>query len=142
MEAEPASMLRGLQGPRGPEDLKPPCTLSPLRAGNGQTVKRNSPAMMLPRLVLAFCLVAPLALPASAQEAPQRHHALSLIGAPKYPADFKHFDYVNPQAPQGGTGPLPNCPLGSTNTTWPFETAVPRTPAMKVRFCPQPLAAS
>jgi microcin C transport system substrate-binding protein len=58
--------------------------------------------MMLPRLVLAFCLVAPLALPASAQEAPQRHHALSLIGAPKYPADFKHFDYVNPDAPKGG----------------------------------------
>jgi microcin C transport system substrate-binding protein len=76
--------------------------LSPLRAGNGQTVKRSSPAMMLPRLVLAFCLVAPLALPASTQEAPQRHHALSLIGAPKYPADFKHFDYVNPDAPKGG----------------------------------------
>ncbi len=23
--------------------------------------------------------------------------------APKYPADFKHFDYVNPDAPKGGT---------------------------------------
>ena len=34
--------------------------------------------------------------------APQRHHAVSLIGAPKYPADFKHFDYVNPDAPKGG----------------------------------------
>ena len=33
---------------------------------------------------------------------PQRHHAVSLIGAPKYPADFKHFDYVNPDAPKGG----------------------------------------
>lgn len=31
-----------------------------------------------------------------------RHHALSLIGTPKYPADFKHFDYVNPTAPKGG----------------------------------------
>ncbi len=29
-------------------------------------------------------------------------HALSLFGDVKYPADFKHFDYVNPQAPQGG----------------------------------------
>lgn len=30
-------------------------------------------------------------------------HALSLHGEPKYPADFQHFDYVNPDAPQGGT---------------------------------------
>ena len=30
-------------------------------------------------------------------------HALSLFGDVKYPADFKYFDYVNPQAPQGGT---------------------------------------
>ncbi len=29
-------------------------------------------------------------------------HGLSLFGEPKYPADFKHFDYVNPAAPQGG----------------------------------------
>jgi microcin C transport system substrate-binding protein len=29
-------------------------------------------------------------------------HALSLSGAPRYPAGFKHFDYVNPDAPQGG----------------------------------------
>ncbi len=33
----------------------------------------------------------------------ERHHALSLIRAPKYPADFKHFDAVNPGAPKGGT---------------------------------------
>ncbi len=31
-------------------------------------------------------------------------HALTLYGEPsKYPADFKHFDYVNPDAPKGGT---------------------------------------
>jgi len=30
-------------------------------------------------------------------------HALSLFGDVKYPAGFKHFDYVNPNAPQGGT---------------------------------------
>jgi microcin C transport system substrate-binding protein len=29
-------------------------------------------------------------------------HGLSLFGAPKYSAGFKHFDYVNPAAPQGG----------------------------------------
>ncbi len=31
-----------------------------------------------------------------------RKHALSLIGEPKYAAGFKHFDYVNPDAPKGG----------------------------------------
>ncbi len=29
-------------------------------------------------------------------------HGLSLFGELKYPADFKHFDYVNPDAPKGG----------------------------------------
>ena len=31
-----------------------------------------------------------------------RHHALSLIGKPKFAPDFKHFDWVNPDAPKGG----------------------------------------
>jgi len=44
-------------------------------------------------------LLACLAVPALA--APQ--HALTLYDEPpKYPADFKHFDYVNPDAPKGG----------------------------------------
>src|SRR5438477_10863257 len=30
-------------------------------------------------------------------------HALSLFGDVKYPPDFKYFDYVNPDAPKGGT---------------------------------------
>jgi len=29
-------------------------------------------------------------------------HGLSLFGELKYPASFKHFDYVNPKAPKGG----------------------------------------
>ncbi|MBR0792453.1 ABC transporter substrate-binding protein [Bradyrhizobium manausense] len=37
----------------------------------------------------------------SAGELPWRH-ALSLFGKVKYPADFKRFDYVNPEAPKGG----------------------------------------
>jgi len=35
-------------------------------------------------------------------QAQQWKHGLSLFGEPRYPADFKHFDYVNPAAPQGG----------------------------------------
>lgn len=29
-------------------------------------------------------------------------HGLALHGAPKYPADFTHFEYANPDAPKGG----------------------------------------
>ncbi|OLS63288.1 extracellular solute-binding protein [Pseudomonas putida] len=51
------------------------------------------------RLMLGGLLLAGLSLPALA--APQ--HAVTLYNeAPKYPADFKHFDYVNPDAPKGG----------------------------------------
>lgn len=30
-------------------------------------------------------------------------HGIAMHGELKYPKDFSHFDYVNPQAPQGGT---------------------------------------
>ena len=40
--------------------------------------------------------------PAAAQEQTWKH-GLSLFGEPQYPADFKHFNYVNPVAPKGGT---------------------------------------
>jgi microcin C transport system substrate-binding protein len=47
----------------------------------------------------------PLVSPAHAQTStsePAWRHALSLFGEPKYPADFKRFDYVNRDAPKGG----------------------------------------
>ncbi len=43
----------------------------------------------------------PLRLPRM-PAAPWRH-ATSLIGEPKYPEGFTHYDYVNPAAPKGGT---------------------------------------
>ena len=47
---------------------------------------------------------APAIAPAQAQAAePAWQHALSLFGEVKYPAGFKRFDYVNPDAPKGGT---------------------------------------
>ena len=60
------------------------------------------PLMNVPRLALAILLAGLLSAPAHAEDAPRHHHALSLIGEPRYPADFKHFDYVNPDAPKGG----------------------------------------
>ncbi len=54
-------------------------------------------------VVLAL-LLAVAVFPAAAQppSEPAKHHALSLIRPPKYPADYKHFGYVNPDAPKGG----------------------------------------
>jgi len=40
-------------------------------------------------------------------------HGLSLFGDIKYPAGFKHFDYVNPTAPKAGT-----VRLGVTSATF------------------------
>ncbi|MCB4771609.1 extracellular solute-binding protein [Ancylobacter sp. Lp-2] len=58
------------------------------------------------RLVLALTgaalLLGGFGLAGPAQADPQWRHGLSLLGQPKYPADFKRFDYVNPDAPKGG----------------------------------------
>ena len=35
-------------------------------------------------------------------------HAYAAFGQPKYPTGFPHFDYVNPDAPKGGTINLRN----------------------------------
>lgn len=54
------------------------------------------------RLLSAFILCS-LFISAQAPAAGlQWRHGLSLMGEPKYKADFKQFDYVNPQAPKGG----------------------------------------
>ena len=68
------------------------------------TQTRNSGFLSLIKpLVIGFGLLAGLVCaPLQAQEAGGWTHALSLLAAPKYGPDFKHFDYVNPDAPQGG----------------------------------------
>ncbi|TAN53548.1 MAG: ABC transporter substrate-binding protein, partial [Rhodospirillales bacterium] len=49
-----------------------------------------------------FCLIALLlSLPAQAAEV-KPVHGIAMHGQPKYTADFKQFDYVNPTAPKGG----------------------------------------
>ncbi|MBL8658223.1 MAG: ABC transporter substrate-binding protein [Rhodospirillales bacterium] len=39
----------------------------------------------------------------AAAQAIHRAHAIAMFGEPKYPPGFAHFDYVNPDAPRGGT---------------------------------------
>ncbi|MFZ3017190.1 MAG: extracellular solute-binding protein [Gallionella sp.] len=51
-------------------------------------------SLLRPVLLLALsCCVAPSVWAG---------HAIALHGQAKYPADFRHFDYADPQAPQGG----------------------------------------
>src|SRR5436189_3644100 len=49
----------------------------------------------------AAALVLPLAQNVEARQDTERH-GMSAFGDLKYPPDFKHFDYVNPNAPKGG----------------------------------------
>lgn len=43
---------------------------------------------------------------ATAEAAPKPQHGIAIHGDIKYPPDFQHFDYVNPNAPKGGTARL------------------------------------
>jgi microcin C transport system substrate-binding protein len=52
--------------------------------------------------VVIFLFFAPIAAHA-ADETVKPQPAIALHGDPKYAPDFKHFDYVNPDAPKGGT---------------------------------------
>ncbi|WP_413043746.1 extracellular solute-binding protein [Pseudomonas sp. YJ42] len=73
---------------------------------------KNARLSILHAGVLAFlCLVNTI------EAAPR--HALTLYGEePKYPADFSHFDYTNPDAPKGGT--LRQAGFGSFDSFNPF----------------------
>ncbi len=44
-----------------------------------------------------------LAVPCRPAQDSVKTHALTLGDEPKYGPDFKHLDYVNPDAPKGGT---------------------------------------
>jgi microcin C transport system substrate-binding protein len=46
-------------------------------------------------------------------------HGLSLFGDLKYPANFQHFDYANPDAPKGGV--VKFAAIGTFNTLNPFQ---------------------
>jgi microcin C transport system substrate-binding protein len=55
----------------------------------------------------------------TASEKSKASHGLSIFGDLKYPADFKHFDYVNPNAPKGG---ILSMQISSTSGNQSFNT--------------------
>ncbi|MAI10401.1 MAG: hypothetical protein CBD27_05600, partial [Rhodospirillaceae bacterium TMED167] len=80
------------------------------------------------------------ALPAFAQDpgvAPV--HGVAMHGKPKYGADFKHFDYVNPSAPKGGVI-RQGVDRGTFNTFNPYT--LKGDPAAGLAFLYEPLMTS
>ena len=49
-------------------------------------------------------------------------HGISAFGDLKYPADFKHFDYVNPNAPRAARSPMSGHRRRSTRTLVTFNS--------------------
>lgn len=58
--------------------------------------------MILPLKLLYALLLTTLLCPA-ASAAVYKQHGYAVFGQPKYTRDFTHLDYVNPDAPKGGT---------------------------------------
>lgn len=72
-----------------------------------------------PQLLLSVgLLVFASILPAGARADALKAHALSRVGAIKFPANFQHFDWVNPDAPKGGTVRLAD--IGGFDNLNPF----------------------
>jgi len=75
--------------------------------------------MRIAAFVLSALFAAALAAPASADDGVTKSHGLSLFGDLKYGPDFTHFDYVNPDAPKGGT--VRYATIGTFDTLNPYQ---------------------
>lgn len=88
--------------------------------------------------------VAALPAPAASVAAPLNTgrwmHAFAAYTEPKYPAGFAHFDYVNPQAPKGGTLNLRNPDRRSSFDKFNPYTTRGVAPAGLSMFMLEPLA--
>ena len=67
-------------------------------------------------------------------------HAIAAYGPPKYPADFSHFEYVNRDAPKGGTLNLRNPDRRSSFDKFNPYTTRGAAPAGVSMFMIEPLA--
>ena len=72
---------------------------------------------MIGKFLLTASLALMLSWPVMAQDATPVH-GMALHGAPKYAADFRHLDYVNPDAPKGGI--MRMSALGSFDSLNPY----------------------
>jgi peptide/nickel transport system substrate-binding protein len=73
--------------------------------------------MLHVKILVSLLLLLALAVPASASAAAPVH-GIAMHGSPKHAAGFKHFPYVNPDAPKGGRLVLGT--LGTFDSLTPF----------------------
>jgi len=81
---------------------------------------RPAPHTRVPACRLSVLLLAAAAL--FSPTAAEPRHGLSAFGELKYGPDFKHFDYVNPNAPKGGR--LSSTGTGGTKTFDSFNSFI------------------
>ena len=81
-------------------------------------------------LFLTLFFTAMPVVSALAQDDRIPRHGIAMHGDVKYGANFSHFDYVNPDAPKGGT--LKNATIGTFDSLNPY--IVKGTPAAGLRF--------
>uniref|UniRef100_UPI003568FA07 extracellular solute-binding protein n=1 Tax=Puniceibacterium confluentis TaxID=1958944 RepID=UPI003568FA07 len=89
-----------------------------MKTTHARVLTAKTPALR--RLTLTALLALGLAFAAHSSRAQDnviKAHGVSTFGDLKYPADFKHWDYVNPDAPKGGEF-----------STWAFGTFDSLTP--------------
>ena len=96
-------------------------------------------------LVLGLIFVPGLArasapLPLGTKVTQEWVHGYAAFGEPKYQRGFAHFDYVNPQAPQGGTLYLRNPDRRSSFDKFNYFTTKGNAPAGILLFMLEPLA--
>lgn len=93
----------------------------------------NASSLTTPMLKASICILAllsPLVSYSTDNSADKiyKAHAITTLGSPKYPADFTHFEYVNPNAPKGGSlttaavGTFDNFNYYAPKGTAPIET--------------------
>lgn len=87
---------------------------------------------VMPVFLAFLALSAPFPLHAEDAPAPRYAHGLSLWGELKYKENFKHFEYVNPDAPKGGTVKLAS--TGSFDTLNPFIVKGNKAPGIATIF--------
>ena len=108
-----------------------------MRAGSSRRRPSLLPETMRSFVAVLFGLSFCFAFTARADERPgdpdhvHVAHAIAMHGEPKYGPDFTHFDYVNPEAPKGGTIRLaergtfdsfnPYIPKGNAGAGWSVE---------------------
>ncbi len=85
----------------------------------GQAVTVSDPKAQVAWIVIRpFLLIVSLALSFCANAAITESHGYAQFGVLKYPASFTHFDWVNPEAPKGGT--LRMMAFGTFDTLNPY----------------------